>query len=162
MTTRGVLRSWAEEEGWGVVDSPQTPGGCWVHCSALAVGDGPRVGQELAFTFEAVRDQDGYRFRVLRAWPADGPPRRTPGTTVVDDRSGAFTSTLTLSFDDGTPDTTTHWPPEPEPVLGTVTVTVFAREPGRNEVRVESAGTLDEDLIDAAVAELRRVRTELP
>lgn len=159
MTTRGVLRSWVEEEGWGVIDSPGTPGGCWVHLTHLA--GAARVGEALEFTFEPA-DQDGYRFRALRAWPAGDPPRRAPGTSVFNDRSGAFASTLTLSFDDGTPDTTTHWPPEPEPVLGTVTVTVFSREPGRNEVRVESAGTLDEDLLDAAVAELRRVRAGLP
>jgi len=30
----GTVREWAEE-GWGVVDSAETPGGCWVHWSVV-------------------------------------------------------------------------------------------------------------------------------
>lgn len=30
---QGVVREWYPEQGWGVVDSSQTPGGCWVHFS---------------------------------------------------------------------------------------------------------------------------------
>ncbi|GAA0307473.1 cold shock domain-containing protein [Kineococcus aurantiacus] len=164
MSSRGTVRAWHDDEGWGVLDSPDTPGGCWVHVSQITGRDGadPREGEEVEFTFEAVPDQDGYRFRAVRAWPWGASPRRRPGTTVFNDRSGAFSSTLTLAFDDGTtPARTSHWPPEPEPVLGTVTVTVFAGGAGRDEVRIESAGTLDADLVDAALAQLRRVRAEL-
>jgi CspA family cold shock protein len=25
----GVVRTWSDEEGWGVVDCPSTPGGCY-------------------------------------------------------------------------------------------------------------------------------------
>jgi hypothetical protein len=31
----GVVQQWSEEEGWGVVDSAATPGGCWTHFSAV-------------------------------------------------------------------------------------------------------------------------------
>lgn len=31
----GVVREWYPEQGWGVVDSSQTPGGCWVHFSHI-------------------------------------------------------------------------------------------------------------------------------
>ena len=37
MTTVGTVRRWHDEEGWGVIDSPDTPGGCWAHYSNVAV-----------------------------------------------------------------------------------------------------------------------------
>lgn len=171
MDARGVVRDWNDEEGWGVIDSPQTPGGCWVHCFAVAVAtqDGLRRGQDVAFTYEQV-DQDGFHYRAARAWPWEEQPAQRPGTAVFNDRSGAHTSSLTLTYDDpaaaedagAPPAGTTHWPPPPAPVLGTVTVTVFDVAPGRNEVRIDSGGTLNEHLVDAAIAELQQVRRQLP
>jgi CspA family cold shock protein len=35
MVTTGTVRVWHAEQGWGVVDSPDTPGGCWAHFSHL-------------------------------------------------------------------------------------------------------------------------------
>jgi CspA family cold shock protein len=35
MSTVGTVRVWHREEGWGVIDSPDTPGGCWAHFSHL-------------------------------------------------------------------------------------------------------------------------------
>ncbi|WP_205708570.1 hypothetical protein [Kineococcus siccus] len=169
MTTRGVVRDWHDDEGWGVIDSPQTPGGCWVHVSAVAVLGEPRPGLEVAFTWERA-EQDGHHYRALRAWPWGGEPAQRPGVSVFDDRSGAYTSSLTLTYDDpvaaaaagAPPAGTTHWPPPPTALLGTVTVAVYELAAGRNEVRIESAGTLDEQLVDLAVAELQRVRRQLP
>lgn len=37
MTTTGSVRSWFGEEGWGVIDSPETPGGCWAFFSHIKV-----------------------------------------------------------------------------------------------------------------------------
>ena len=37
MTIHGEVRCWNDEEGWGVIDSAATPGGCWTHFSDLAV-----------------------------------------------------------------------------------------------------------------------------
>ena len=37
MATLGTVRDWTDDEGWGVIDSSATPGGCWTHFSHLAV-----------------------------------------------------------------------------------------------------------------------------
>lgn len=66
--TTGTVREWRAEEGWGVVDSADTPGGCWVHFSAVD-GSGFRaliVGSNVDLGWEAVTDQDGYKFRATR------------------------------------------------------------------------------------------------
>ncbi|WP_203819652.1 hypothetical protein [Paractinoplanes ferrugineus] len=34
MADPGVVRSWIPSEGWGVLDSSATPGGCWAHSAA--------------------------------------------------------------------------------------------------------------------------------
>lgn len=64
----GVVRQWSDEEGWGVVDCPETPGGCWVHFSHIAhhIPNAYRrlsVGDVVEFTWLAV-DQDGYDYRA--------------------------------------------------------------------------------------------------
>ena len=61
MDTRGVVRFWNEEEGWGVIDSEATPGGCWAHFSVISM-DGYRslaAGQVVDFCWQ-MGDQDGY------------------------------------------------------------------------------------------------------
>lgn len=68
MSTRGVVRFWNDEDGWGVIDSPATPGGCWTHFSCVSV-DGYRTltpGSAVDFEWETV-DQDGYAFRTVEA-----------------------------------------------------------------------------------------------
>jgi cold shock CspA family protein len=35
MASVGIVRFWHRDEGWGVIDSPDTPGGCWAHFSHL-------------------------------------------------------------------------------------------------------------------------------
>ena len=30
-TTDGIVRFWHANRGWGVIDAPETPGGCWAH-----------------------------------------------------------------------------------------------------------------------------------
>ena len=68
----GNVRWFDEEEGWGVIDAPEVPGGCFVHCSNI-VGEGYRnlaEGQEVVFTFVKPRSkQDGYDFLALQVWP---------------------------------------------------------------------------------------------
>lgn len=94
----GVVREWHDEEGWGVVDSPATPGGCWAHFSAVAV-DGYRTltaGQRVELEHEAA-DQDGFAHRAVRVWPRGARPVDQP-----DDPPGsAYRSRLTIEFDDG-------------------------------------------------------------
>jgi CspA family cold shock protein len=49
----GVVRFWQDEEGWGVVDCPSTPGGCWTHFSVIE-----------AEGFRSSPGQDGYDYRA--------------------------------------------------------------------------------------------------
>ena len=71
MSERGVVRLWSDEEGWGVIDSPATPGGCWAHFSSVRVAG-------------------------LGALSAGQEP--VP-STVVHDRTAAYRSRLALTFD---------------------------------------------------------------
>jgi CspA family cold shock protein len=67
----GTVR-WFNEDGWGVIDSPEVPGGCFVTFSNI-VGAGYRNlndGERVVFTFEEPGfKQDGYDFRALQVWP---------------------------------------------------------------------------------------------
>lgn len=77
MASTGTVRFWNPEEGWGVIDSPETPSGCWAHfthiqADAVTAARGYRNvddGQSVEFTWEKV-PQDGYEFRVIAVWPA--------------------------------------------------------------------------------------------
>lgn len=64
----GVVREFDPEEGWGVLESPDVPGGCFVHYSNIDMA-GYRAltaGQRVAFTFESPGFlQDGYPHRAL-------------------------------------------------------------------------------------------------
>jgi len=98
MTSAGTVRVWHAEEGWGVIDSAATPGGCWTHFSAVLVA-GHRAleaGQAVEFTFEAA-EQDGWSFRAVGVWPADHPPVRRRREDPRAD--AAHHSSLTLTFD---------------------------------------------------------------
>jgi cold shock protein len=65
MTSDGTVREWRDDEGWGVIDSPVTPGGCWTHFSVIR-SDGYRAltpGETVSFDFEEP-GQDGFPFRA--------------------------------------------------------------------------------------------------
>ncbi|MBM2620064.1 cold shock domain-containing protein [Actinoplanes sp. LDG1-06] len=95
-TTTGTVRDWNADEGWGVLDSEATPGGCWAHFGAI-LADGYRAlaaGQAVSFEFETA-DQDGYAFRAVAVWTgSERPPGPAPQPL-----STAYTSTLHLEFD---------------------------------------------------------------
>ncbi|MET8153487.1 MTH938/NDUFAF3 family protein [Actinoplanes sp. NPDC049668] len=96
-TSTGSVRSFDADEGWGIIDGPDVPGGCWVHFSAIAV-EGYREltrGQDVSFRAEAA-DQDGFAYRAVKVWTGDSEPADQPGT-----RGGsvAYHSSLTLDFD---------------------------------------------------------------
>lgn len=98
METTGTVRVWNDEEGWGVFDSAQTPGGCWAHCADIAMY-GYRTlqpGHAVTFEWEAA-DQDGFGFRATRAWPAGTEPVPAAPPT---DGGGAYHSGLAITFDD--------------------------------------------------------------
>ena len=100
MVTLGRVEYWSDEEGWGVIASPGTPGGCWVHFSTAAEGGYRNLeeGQVLELEFEEIL-QDGYRYRAVRISPPGADPRET-----ADYRSpstAAYSSDLHITFDDG-------------------------------------------------------------
>jgi cold shock protein len=68
--TKGTVRFWLGDEGWGVVDTPETPGGCWVHFSHVEI-DGYReliADANVDVEWEAA-EQDGYPYRAVRVVP---------------------------------------------------------------------------------------------
>lgn len=83
----GTVREWYDEDGWGVLESEATPGGCWVHFSMIEMAGHRRVkvGDPVRFVWEPA-DQDGYAFRAERVWPTDadpfGAPEVDPGPRV--------------------------------------------------------------------------------
>jgi CspA family cold shock protein len=97
MASVGSVQTFDADEGWGVIDGPDVPGGCWVHFSSIAT-DGYRQltqGQQVSFRAESA-SQDGYAYRAVKVW-TDGiePPdqAQTPGGFA------AYHSSLTLTFD---------------------------------------------------------------
>ncbi|MFF0268583.1 cold-shock protein [Kribbella sp. NPDC004536] len=65
----GVVRSWNDEEGWGVVDCPSTPGGCWTHFSVID-SEGFRSlppGGPVRVEWESP-GQDGYDYRATAVY----------------------------------------------------------------------------------------------
>lgn len=105
MAVGGVVRVWHEDEGWGVVDSSETPGGCWAHFSSVLVPGyrALRAGQSVILEHE--QDwQDGFAFRAVEVWPAGHVPHRVE---VAPERPPqAYRSSLSVTFDR---------PEEPEP-----------------------------------------------
>ncbi|HEV8569916.1 MAG TPA: cold shock domain-containing protein [Actinoplanes sp.] len=98
MTIVGTVREWHQDEGWGVIDSEETPGGCWAHFSSAAVSGYVTftAGQAVWLQWESP-GQDGYPFRAVRFWPygsdaIDRPQGPAPGD--------AYRSVLSLSFDE--------------------------------------------------------------
>jgi CspA family cold shock protein len=86
MAVAGTVREWHDEEGWGVVDSPETPGGCWTHLSHLTIAGFGRLsaGQIVELEWESP-GQDGFPYRAVRAWPAGEEPveRRPTGSSAA-------------------------------------------------------------------------------
>lgn len=74
----GTVKLWNDDEGWGVLISPEVPGEVWAHFSHIAIGDetGYRTladGDRVRFDYEHYRSgQDGYVWRAKRIVPRDG------------------------------------------------------------------------------------------
>jgi cold shock protein len=100
MAVTGAIREWHDDEGWGVIDSPETPGGCWAGFMLAAVPGFASftAGQAVSLEWESP-GQDGWPYRAVRFWPQGQEPvdrfaAETRGT------GAAYRSILTLSFDD--------------------------------------------------------------
>ena len=99
MTVDGVVRVWHDEDGWGVVDSDGTPGGCWTHYSAVAVAGFRSLspGQAVRLEFEELDFlQDGYPYRAVRVWPVGQEPHEEPPNRT---RDLGYTSALLPRMD---------------------------------------------------------------
>ncbi|WP_236670859.1 cold shock domain-containing protein [Streptomyces sp. 7-21] len=78
-TVGARVREWHDAEGWGVLDSAETPGGCWAHYSDIAPASGNdgfrslTPGQPVILEWEAGA-QDGYAYRARRVVPGSSPP----------------------------------------------------------------------------------------
>jgi cold shock protein len=107
VTVTARVRFWRDEEGWGVVEAPETPGGCWTHFSAIASDGYPTLTgvEAVELEFEQVR-QDGFDYRAVRVVPPGAtsshpPSSHPPSSGPPPDAAGAYSSVLTLEFDDG-------------------------------------------------------------
>jgi CspA family cold shock protein len=70
-----IVREWHDEEGWGVLDCPETPGGCWGWYAAIEMEGFRRLeaGQQVTLEWEAPGfKQDGYDYRAVRIFPRPG------------------------------------------------------------------------------------------
>jgi CspA family cold shock protein len=97
VAVKAVVREWHSDEGWGVVEAPQVPGGCWVGFGQVAVAGyrSLHARQEVALEWEPSA-QDGYAYRALRVWPWGADPVQPAPTAPA---GNAYSSTLTLTFD---------------------------------------------------------------
>jgi CspA family cold shock protein len=96
VTTVGTVREWHADEGWGVIDSDATPGGCWTHFGDVLMS-GYRFlspGQPVAFEFETGW-QDGYDYRAVAVWTGND----RPAAPAAEQPSAAYRSILRLEFD---------------------------------------------------------------
>ena len=68
----GVVREYDDREGIGVIDSLDTPRGCWFHYSMIEVPGRKTLsaGQPVRFTFESEVKQDGFVFRAIQVRPS--------------------------------------------------------------------------------------------
>ena len=69
-TTSASVREWHNNEGWGVLDSPETPGGCWAHFGTIEMPGYRALDPEQIVRLEwESADQDGYAYRAVRIIP---------------------------------------------------------------------------------------------
>jgi CspA family cold shock protein len=104
VASTGTVREWNTEEGWGVIDSADTPGGCWAHCSSVSGMAGYlslTAGQQVTLTFEQAR-QDGYDYRAVVVWPPGAEPGTPLPVPTREPPSSAYQSRLTIRMSDGT------------------------------------------------------------
>jgi len=70
----GTVKWFDADEGWGVIEAAEVPGGCFVHFSNVETAGYRQLhaGQQVHFTFEQPGFlQDGYSYRALAVWPGE-------------------------------------------------------------------------------------------
>jgi cold shock CspA family protein len=79
-TASGTVRVWMTDEGWGVIDSPDLPGGCWFDAGVIEGADAHeilRAGQPVEVEWTAP-GPDGHACRAVRVEARDD-LQATPG-----------------------------------------------------------------------------------
>jgi len=66
----GTVRSYSADDGWGVIDGPEVPGGCFVHFSMIQMPGFRELqaGERVRFTFRRP-GQDGCAYTAVSVWP---------------------------------------------------------------------------------------------
>ena len=105
MRTTGTVSEFDEVEGWGVIDTPLTPGGCWVGFAAINMPGYRRLraGDSVVVDIETA-NQDGFEYRAIDVWPEGVEPGTQPPDTDPSPEtapSAAYRSRLILTNDDG-------------------------------------------------------------
>ena len=70
----GVAKWFDADEGWGVIEAPEVPGGCFVAFDNIEMTGYRQLhaGQHVRFTFEQPGFvQDGCPYRALAVWPEE-------------------------------------------------------------------------------------------
>jgi cold shock protein len=70
----GVVEWFDADEGWGVINAPEVPGGCFVHFANIEMHGYRQLhaGQHVRFTFERPGFlQDGCPYRALAVRPEE-------------------------------------------------------------------------------------------
>ena len=99
----GTVREWSEDHGTGVIDSADTPGGCWVHFSDIVTDGAASLtpGERVTFRHEALL-QDEFSYRAVLVWPSGVKPGTGGRAHRQDGPSTAYRSRLTIRWSDGT------------------------------------------------------------
>lgn len=108
------MREWHREDGWGVIDCPDTPGGCFVHFSDLWGDSTPKLeageymtggyrevfeGETVDFEYRGTSQpggQDGYSFIATWAWPRSRQAPQRYVHRIADGEQGAYQSVLRI------------------------------------------------------------------
>ena len=80
---RAEVREWHEDLGWGVLDSAETPGGCWTHYTAIETSRVRSSQGGEAYEYKALGDDDV----VDLEWEAPGQDGFDYRATLVRKRS---------------------------------------------------------------------------
>lgn len=96
----GTVQSWDDEEGWGVLASPDIQGEIWAHFSAVYAKPGAfaslNPGESVLFTWEEF-PQDGYSYRAVHVRRPSDP--ETDWEPEQDDEDAADLQGIHIEFD---------------------------------------------------------------
>ncbi|GLW09640.1 hypothetical protein Misp01_47690 [Microtetraspora sp. NBRC 13810] len=100
-TTRGEVVWWIDDEGWGLLRSPEIPGEVFAHFSSIVEPPGSfrslTPGERVAFSWERV-PQSGYDFRAIHVSRGEVLVEPAAEEEPLDDQA-AYTSELRVEYD---------------------------------------------------------------